>query len=75
MRLNDARQSGNAEDRRGVGPGQQDGIWTGGLSQREGHAGSVNTAFQAGCLAGVWGHSAATRGRLDAGDVAACGLR
>ena len=40
-----------------------------GLSQRDANAASVKTELQADCLAGVWGHSAATRGLLEAGDV------
>jgi hypothetical protein len=40
-----------------------------GLSKAEANAQSVRQELQADCLAGVWGHSAATRRLLDPGDV------
>ncbi|HUL74784.1 MAG TPA: neutral zinc metallopeptidase [Vicinamibacterales bacterium] len=41
----------------------------GGLSRLQANAQSVRQELQADCLAGVWGHSAASRGVLDPGDV------
>ena len=41
----------------------------GGGSERTRNAASVRTELQADCLAGVWGHSAAQRGLIDASDV------
>ncbi len=38
-------------------------------SERSANALSVQMELQADCFAGVWGHHAATRGMLDAGDV------
>ena len=37
--------------------------------RREANARSVQTELQADCLAGIWGHSAAARGLLEAGDA------
>jgi len=41
----------------------------GGLSRRRTNAQSVRQELQADCLAGVWGHAAATRNRLEPGDA------
>jgi hypothetical protein len=41
----------------------------GALQNGGGNAQSVRQELQADCLAGVWGHSASTRGILDAGDA------
>ena len=41
----------------------------GALQNGGGNAQSVRQELQADCLAGVWGHSASTRGVLEAGDV------
>jgi predicted metalloprotease len=41
----------------------------GGLSRVAANAQSVRQELQADCLAGVWGHSAASRGLLDPGDA------
>ena len=41
----------------------------GGLSRRRANAQSVRQELQADCLAGVWGHAAATRNRLEPGDA------
>jgi predicted metalloprotease len=40
-----------------------------GLTRREANAQSVRTELQADCLAGIWGHSAASRGLLEPGDA------
>jgi hypothetical protein len=40
-----------------------------GLSRRDANVQSVRTELQADCLAGIWGHSAAGRGLLEAGDA------
>ena len=40
-----------------------------GLSRRSANAQSVRQELQADCLAGVWGHAAATRNRLEPGDA------
>jgi predicted metalloprotease len=42
---------------------------TAGMARRDANAQSVRTELQADCLAGVWGHAAATRGLLEAGDA------
>jgi uncharacterized protein len=41
----------------------------GGLSRRGANAQSVRQELQADCLAGVWGHEAAARNRLEPGDA------
>jgi len=41
----------------------------GGMSRLQANAQSVRQELQADCLAGVWGHSAAQRGYIDARDV------
>jgi predicted metalloprotease len=41
----------------------------GGLSRSRANAQSVRQELQADCLAGVWGHEAAARNRLDPGDA------
>ena len=41
----------------------------GGLSRSRANAQSVRQELQADCLAGVWGHAAATRNRLEPGDA------
>ncbi len=41
----------------------------GGLPRNRANAQSVRQELQADCLAGVWGHEAAARGRLEAGDA------
>jgi uncharacterized protein len=41
----------------------------GGASRREANAHSVRQELQADCLAGVWGHYAASRGLLEPGDA------
>ncbi len=40
-----------------------------GLSQGDANRQSVQQELQADCLAGIWGRSAAARGRLESGDV------
>ena len=39
------------------------------MDQRQANAQSVRQELQADCLAGLWGHSAAARGRLEPGDA------
>ena len=41
----------------------------GGLSRARANAQSVRQELQADCLAGVWGHAAARRNRLEPGDA------